>query len=53
MRGGAPLKSIVEDECPVEMRDHIFTSATREVITLSPFLALSLILILALAQPLR
>ena len=26
VRGGAPLKSIVEDECPVEMRGHVFTS---------------------------
>ena len=33
MRGGAPLKTIIEDECPVEMRDHIFTNAKSEVIT--------------------
>ena len=53
MRGGALLKTIIEAECPVEMRDHIFTNAAREVITLSPSLTLSLVLMLALAQPLR
>ena len=32
MRGGAKLKTIVEEECPDEMRDHIFTNAQREMI---------------------
>merc|ERR1740130_1965614 len=34
VRGGAPLKSIVEEECPAEMRGPLFSSSTaREVIT--------------------
>ena len=31
VRGGAKLKTIIEEECPDEMRDHIFTNAKREV----------------------
>ena len=33
MRGGAKLKTIIEEECPDEMRGHIFTNAPREMIT--------------------
>merc|ERR1719174_2749551 len=32
VRGGAKLKTIIEEECPDEMRDHIFTNAQREMI---------------------
>ena len=52
VRGGAPLKTIIEDECPDEMRDEIFTS-TREVITLSPSLTPNLVLIPTRDRPLR
>ena len=37
MRGGAKLKTIIEEECPDEMRDHIFTNAKREVSHLITF----------------
>jgi len=53
VRGGAKLKTIIEEECPDEMRDHIFTNAKREVNHLITFTDASLVLMLILAQPLR
>ena len=50
MRGGAPLKTIIEEECPVEMRDHIFTNAKMPVITFHRIKDFQLVTMKLLAQ---
>ena len=51
VRGGAPLKSIVEEECPAEMRGPLFSSSTaREVITFHRIKDFQLVTMKLLAQ---